>query len=80
MKLSCGNDRDAEKASSSAADEATPSDIHCDVEKAVECEAGGPNETFVDWEDAEDAENPQNFKSREKWTIIVLVSVITFNQ
>jgi hypothetical protein len=80
MKLSTGSYRDPEKASSSTTDEAALSDTHFDVETAVKCEAEGPSESLVDWDDAQDAENPQNFESREKWTIIILVSAITFNQ
>jgi hypothetical protein len=50
------------------------------IEKAVDCETGRPDKEIVDWNNANDPENPQNFKSREKWTIIILVSAITFNQ
>ena len=35
---------------------------------------------IVDWDGADDPENPQNWSSKKRWTIISLVSVITFNQ
>lgn len=66
--------------SGSIFDSDAPTKPHRDIEKASECEIVGASQEIVDWDDAEDSNNPQNFKSREKWTIIVLVSAITFNQ
>ena len=41
----------------------------------------GPNEgNIIDWDGPGDPLNPQNWGSRKKWSIIVLISAITFNQ
>ena len=80
MKLSTSLHRQSQKTSSSTDDASAPPELHIDLEKEAACNTGGPNEEVVDWDNAEDTNNPQNFKSREKWTIIVLVSALTFNQ
>lgn len=80
MELSTGPQGGSEKVSSIQIDANTPSELQGDCEKAAGRDIGVLNANVVDWNNAEDIENPQNFKSREKWTIIVLVSAITFNQ
>ncbi|KAM0816332.1 putative Polyamine transporter 1 [Seiridium cardinale] len=35
---------------------------------------------IVDWDDPDDPQNPQNWPKNRKWTTIVFVSLITFNQ
>jgi hypothetical protein len=35
---------------------------------------------IVDWDGPQDPQNPQNWSSTRKWTIIILISMITFNQ
>ena len=80
MKIPTGLRHDPQKTCSSTDDASAPPELQGDLEKAAECRIGGSAEEVVDWDDAEDTKNPQNFKSREKWTIIVLVSAITFNQ
>ena len=37
-------------------------------------------DNIVDWDGPEDPQNPQNWTSLRKWTIIILISAITFNQ
>lgn len=64
--------------------------ISTDVEKAI---GGGPpkisvqsdvelpnQNNIVDWDGSQDSQNPQNWMNSRKWTIIILVSAITFNQ
>ena len=34
----------------------------------------------VEWDGPQDPQNPQNWTSVRKWTIIILISAITFNQ
>jgi hypothetical protein len=69
-----------EKTSLSAEATRAPSELDADLEKEAAYINRRPNEEIVDWDNAEDANNPQNFESRKKWTIIILVSAITFNQ
>lgn len=35
---------------------------------------------IVDWDAPDDPQNPQNWPSSKKWIIIILISLITFNQ
>lgn len=37
-------------------------------------------DNIVDWDGPQDPQNPQNWSSAKKWTIIILISAITFNQ
>lgn len=37
-------------------------------------------DNIVDWDGPQDPQNPQNWTSKRRWTIIILVSAITFNQ
>ena len=51
---------------------------------AGESTAGGNapplDDCLVDWEGPDDHQNPQNWTRTRKWTIIISVSAITFNQ
>lgn len=80
MKLPTSLHNPSQKTFSSIDDGSAPAGLHRDIEKASECGTVRASEEIVDWDNAEDPNNPQNFKSRDKWTIIVLVSAITFNQ
>lgn len=35
---------------------------------------------LVDWDGPDDPQNPQNWTGTRKWSIIILISAITFNQ
>ena len=50
-----------------------------DVEKATGNEPD-KDDNVVDWDGPQDPQNPQNWRKTKKWTIIILVSAITFNQ
>lgn len=63
---------DVEKATRNAT-----ADAH--QQPALEAPASHQN-NIVDWNSPDDPENPQNWSGRKKWTIIILVSVVTFNQ
>jgi hypothetical protein len=80
MKLSTSPHRQPQKTSSPTDDASAPRKLNSGLEKEAAQENGGSNEGVVDWDNAEDPNNPQNFKNREKWTIIILISAITFNQ
>lgn len=34
----------------------------------------------VDWDGPDDPQNPQNWPAGKKWTIILIISAVTFNQ
>jgi hypothetical protein len=80
MKLSTGPHRQPQKTSPPTDDASAPRKLYSGLEKEAAQENGGSNEGVVDWDNSEDPNNPQNFKDREKWTIIILISAITFNQ
>ena len=85
---------EASEQEGSAKDESTPqllAQSNIDVEKIARDAAlvvgdqqsttpGSDQAHTVDWDGPHDPENPQNWKGRRKWIIIVLVSAITFNQ
>jgi hypothetical protein len=35
---------------------------------------------IVDWDGANDLQNPQNWSTKKKWSIVILASTVTFNQ
>ncbi|KAK1765233.1 polyamine transporter 1 [Phialemonium atrogriseum] len=55
--------------------------LSIDVENAGEnVDSVSNQDNIVDWDGPEDPQNPQNWTSTKKWTIIILISTITFNQ
>jgi hypothetical protein len=80
MKLSTSLQYQPQKTFSLTDDASAPRELNSGLEQEAACNNGTSNEGVVDWDNAADPDNPQNFKSREKWIIIVVVSAITFNQ
>lgn len=52
-----------------------------DLEKSTQEESrhAGDTTNLVDWDGPQDPKNPMNWTNLHKWTIISLVSAITFN-